>query len=407
MNKKRILFVHIPKTGGRSIESLICSSSDLNVCPVYSTADFILLQDEINYDLYQGHLMFFLKEFIKPDFIFTVLRNPIERSLSALEHIVRSPNHAAHKFIGESFDIKSALSTPEIRCHISNSMSVFLGLRPEFNTPNNQLSAFQYARKNYNHDELLKNAKRAIDEMSYIGFTETLNSNQAYLIEKLCLQDSRGIDFFDINKNPNKATRTYRERLSSSDIELLYNANLLDVELFDYAKSIAHEKGWLADESIWLDGEKSKLISDSRRSFIKSLEAQAEVNCLEYTFDMPLCGDGWHTRETDGNIYWRFTGPTPSASILLQKIAPNSYILRLHIFHSITPFHLDSLIVIYNGFKLEPPERQGSIFVYKIPYAATQAKQHTLIELLTPPTQTPEYGDDRYLGVGLSRIEIF
>ncbi len=122
---------------------------------------------------------------------------------------------------------------------------------------------------------------------------------------------------------------------------------------------------------------------------------------------MPLQGDGWHTRETDGSIYWRFTGPTPSASVFFQKINPKSLTLKLHVFHSITPIHIDSLMVIYNGFKLEAPERQGRVLIYMIPYAATLARNHTFIEFFTAPTQTPECGDDRLLGIGFSCIEIY
>ena len=78
----RVLFVHIPKTGGSSIEAYLRESS-CNADPPRSKHS--VLDVHATWDVYQnwGHF----------DYTFTVIRDPLERFRSELLHLTGDANH--------------------------------------------------------------------------------------------------------------------------------------------------------------------------------------------------------------------------------------------------------------------------------------------------------------------------
>lgn len=149
------------------------------------------------------------------------------------------------------------------------------------------------------------------------------------------------------------------------------------------------------------------LTEELRAQHIESLISSPSLEKLDYTFDMPLEGDGWHPRETNGEIYWRFTGPGQNSSLFFSKINARQATLKIHIFHAITDKHIDELSIKYNGHKLKLNSRQDNIVTFKIPAEAINTHRFVQLEFHTPPTIKPAQGDDRLLGIGLKRIEVF
>ena len=59
-----------------------------------------------------------------------------------------------------------------------------------------------------------------------------------------------------------------------------------------------------------------------RERYLRELAQRPALRALTYTFDMPLAGDGWHTREGKGEAhYWRFTGPGECSTLLFAPLA--------------------------------------------------------------------------------------
>lgn len=143
------------------------------------------------------------------------------------------------------------------------------------------------------------------------------------------------------------------------------------------------------------------------KQHIQRLESSLLLDRLDYTFDMPLEGDGWHGRETDGNTYWRFTGPTAIASLYFPRIRMHERTLRFSVFHAVTPAHLAELTATFNGVDLHCVERRLNLVTFRVPDSALEARAHAMIELSTPPAVRPNKGDDRLLGIGFTRIEAF
>lgn len=153
--------------------------------------------------------------------------------------------------------------------------------------------------------------------------------------------------------------------------------------------------------------ERPQRINDYlQEQYLQKLAVSEALAILDFTFDQPLAGDGWHNREFDGHTYWRFTGPSTTATLVFRKIAPVHAKVKVLVFHAITPAHLDNLVLAYNGFKLMLINREGSVLEYSIPDAAINSSAYTKLEFTTLPPLCPQ-GDNRMLGVALQRIEIY
>lgn len=84
--QRPIIFLHIPKTAGQSIHAFMQSSFETShICPArenWQMAGMSISQIR-QYRLFSGHLDWAHLDCVHPDpFIFTVLRNPLERILS-------------------------------------------------------------------------------------------------------------------------------------------------------------------------------------------------------------------------------------------------------------------------------------------------------------------------------------
>ncbi len=87
MNNKRLCFLHVPKTAGTSISSILSKwYANKQIFPGLTTLDYEKFdQAEIaGYDLYKGHVQFvYAKPRLPDDTCFvTLLRDPIERAIS-------------------------------------------------------------------------------------------------------------------------------------------------------------------------------------------------------------------------------------------------------------------------------------------------------------------------------------
>jgi len=241
---KRIYFIHIAKTGGISLEENLLAATSMTPCPAYYWEDLLKLENLSEHNLFLGHLQYFCKDFIGDAFTFTILRDPIERAMSGWEHIHRDPNHPARAHLEEAPDIRSALQHRRLRRHISNSMTWFLGPRPQYEKFKTKEAAIRHAIHDFPDEVMLDHAKEALDQLDFIGFTETLNSDTVRLFNILNLETRPEEELEVKNSNPTKTSKKYVEELDQETIELLREANEIDFKLYEYAQQLAGKKGW-------------------------------------------------------------------------------------------------------------------------------------------------------------------
>lgn len=130
------IFVHIPKTAGSSIRTLISSNySETEVLSLYGSHLEILQQsrDHIGklsqFGLIQGHTPYGTHHFIgcqNPRY-FSFLREPISRTLSDIAHSTRHPSHGFHHIFGApKSGIKEKIEAAGKICYYRNNMTHFL-----------------------------------------------------------------------------------------------------------------------------------------------------------------------------------------------------------------------------------------------------------------------------------------
>jgi hypothetical protein len=139
--------------------------------------------------------------------------------------------------------------------------------------------------------------------------------------------------------------------------------------------------------------------------WMQTRAAAPRVGRFDYTFDMPLAGDGWHTRESDGTCFWRFTGPGERATIHLPPLADTVRTLAFDVIQTVSAAHPHELTVRCNGVHLDGGRFDGRTITFTIAPEAVRGHDATHLEIITLPALRPS-GDARALGLAFSAIRI-
>jgi hypothetical protein len=201
----RIIFLHIPKTGGVSMGNLFHSyfSDDdfypfVNIGWRYESNERFHMNEvfrefpEITQKIVKGHFPFWFFERKDPDFhrsfYFTILRDPIERVLSHQRfHNLKTP-----------FDVK-----PNLMCKMLSSDLSLQG------------------------SKLLKNSKKNILRMNFVMFQDDYENGVRKLCEILGLPQPESI--------PHVNT-TEKHQVDKDTLQKLCKIHRLDIELYQFAK---------------------------------------------------------------------------------------------------------------------------------------------------------------------------
>lgn len=113
-----IIFLHIVKTAGttlhRIIERQFPAEEDYFLRePDHLFGDFLSLStgERARLRMLRGHMVFGMHEHLpQPATYFTLMRDPIERTISYFHHILRFPNHHAHEaIVSRNIDLREAI----------------------------------------------------------------------------------------------------------------------------------------------------------------------------------------------------------------------------------------------------------------------------------------------------------
>ena len=191
------------------------------------------------------------KKLIKGNFHYiTILRDPVVRYVSEWLHVTRSI---------KSYNMYSPFNTSTNICNKEASMLECIPKKIEDNVLTlddftlcvNNIASNRQTRlladysdtidgcnlfNPQNNKQLLKNAKKVLESLSFFGLTEYEELNQK-LFEKTFQNRFK----FKYNINPTKpSTESYRlvKKLNSSMVEKLKQLNLLDIELYKFARNL-------------------------------------------------------------------------------------------------------------------------------------------------------------------------
>ncbi len=222
-NTDTIIFLHIPKTGGRSLQSILLRkySSDEVITDAHNNLGEISEWSEerkrrIRY--LQGHFIYGAHNVLPQDCSYiTNLRDPIDRVISHYYFIRRSTGHPLHDVV--------------IQQDMSLEDYVTSGVCDEVSNDQARLIAGVSRDSPVALDEMLKMAKDNIDnKFLVVGLLEEFNKTLVLLKKRLGLRNI----FYGIRNQT--IGRPLKEQTPERTLDLISERNYADIELYAYAE---------------------------------------------------------------------------------------------------------------------------------------------------------------------------
>lgn len=224
---RKIYHIHIRKTAGTAIYSLLRSQyQDDEVCPIRSEIELRgkfppqqRLSTITQYRLISGHFYSFGQKLTSEYSIVTFLRNPLDRTISAFNHIQNDQRDPFHKKL-KGMSLMNALQSNLADLELQNGQTRFL-----------------VGNAGYDHRQLDQSAADIatafIDKIAFVGIQEQMESSLQHLAIQL------GIDV------PQQIPRTNTQitksgikvsDLSADEIGFIREHNAYDLQIYEYAQ---------------------------------------------------------------------------------------------------------------------------------------------------------------------------
>lgn len=249
-----MFFIHIPKTGGVSFEHVLMSNypEALRYKPYYDVeiADDPRIPRHVK--LMYGHHWYSTLRILPSGFLpVTILRNPLDRFVSAYKHIQRSPSHAFHSFfqacggspvrILENEVLKQSFSDTQTAmlgadCPIKGVIADLVAGRE---TLQNTKSKLTDMRRNARVDEqMLDQAKKRLAGMPAFGMTEHFPESLEWIARTFRLSFRETPTLNRAPRDPGASTPvfTHEER------QCIRQMNEFDYRLYEYAKELFEQR---------------------------------------------------------------------------------------------------------------------------------------------------------------------
>ncbi|WP_188261072.1 sulfotransferase family 2 domain-containing protein [Azospirillum tabaci] len=342
--KNGIYFLHIPKCAGTTFRAWIENN--------YYKDDAIGFWDDISViktppsvlkskHCISSHSGWGLMEHLADTHrVVTVLRDPIERTISSYRFIQQITGHALNK-LAHSVDTLEFFQHPTVRRCMANGQTRQLAFSSMKNTI--EIQSLTGTLMQHDHEKkliddfdknMLQTAIGSISKVDFLGTSENINQ----LVLSMC--DFYG--WYPPNNLP-KLNVTHAE----------FTANVTS-EVIEEIKSI-NEKDIILYEKFARDGVSGKTTPLQRNEVIRKFEVAMQSatprSDFRFDFESPLSGEGWYGREQEhGGWIVRWTGPEASSSLYLR--------LDPSINHAITLMASSYLHEIMDGIEIFANDRK-------------------------------------------------
>ncbi|MCQ6274865.1 sulfotransferase family 2 domain-containing protein [Bacillus sp. V3B] len=241
-NGKVVLFLHIPKTAGSTLKSILDNQYTSLERMDYYGGDFSKFinaaKNNPNLKCINGHFRFGIHKRIQKPFCYvTMLRHPIERVLSTYYYIKR-PNHTKNNMV-KNMSIEDFVASKEAWANhmVSNLQTTYVS----GSTPPN-----------------LEVAKKNLEQyFDVVGITEMFDQS-LFLMKKSF--GWKNIDYKSENITKNRPTINEH---SKEVIDLITQKNQLDLKLYKFGKYLLNQKIVNLDHKTKV--EMNKFLGDIKR----------------------------------------------------------------------------------------------------------------------------------------------
>ena len=398
-----LLFLHIRKTAGTSLVELLSNRYPADAWLFQAHAAINADKDPNRFGMVHGHVdPGYVKRFHRRPLVFTVLRDPLERTVSAYSFF--RENSASYFERPERTFAAGDETSRQRFSEQAQKMCLLEFLRQEPLLARQHLGDIQTRQLlcpeervslANNPAGMLEAAKRNLTSCDVVGLVERMDDTLFLLSHRMGWEGLGPIGYKNVNER----------RIPTWDVdakarEILLEWNQLDCQLYAYACGLFEQRLRAAEEG-----------------GIGAANASILPAAAYFTFDQPIHGYGWHLRERTAGRWHAWTGAAAchDAWIDLRVESGGAHALRCSIVHVLDQRLLDGLRIFVNGHAVDIEcNRDGAHVVVEaiVPGSIMNVRpqmpriQFSVAELLRPVDLDVRSGDERTLGVALGSISM-
>jgi hypothetical protein len=223
MDQRALIFLHIPKTAGTTLNRIIewqynpLSIFTIDPYRIRATAERLKQLPEARrrrLRMVRGHLYYGIHEFLPQGATYiTMLREPVARFLSSYYFLQRRPLHPMHRKVkSEKIGIEDFIRLTPHRQNLQCSLIAGIKSNGKFDD-----RALEIAK-----DNLVKS-------FSVVGISERFEESLMLIAKTFDWQ----IPYYE-----NRKVAKTRPKVESSEIEMIKEHNRLDLDLYEFGKSL-------------------------------------------------------------------------------------------------------------------------------------------------------------------------
>jgi len=362
-----LYFLHIPKTAGTTLTTFLDDHFNYNKIFKEMVWSGLLKTktDFRNYNLIRGHFGYGLyRNLSKKPLSITMLRDPIERTISFYHHINVDPisnNWVPKEFLLKHESLFHLLNDNEKKNIFTNNQTRHIALdldviklakskKSEFLYE----SSYEFVNPNMPQNKLLEIAKYNLKDFIFFGLQEKFAESLQMLCYVFGWKPIKNISKYMVLSN-----RPKKKDLSNEVIKKIEEINSLDLDLYNYAKIMFENRYKQMINELMEKYYKKKYEKLQFSNVIYELleknyddfnEDVKMFQTIDYSFREPLQGTGWYSREIaeDKKTIFRWTGPDKASNIDFPISKDHEYLIQFKIIMLKNPQLLDDIKIKVN-----------------------------------------------------------
>ena len=367
-----------------------------NICPAETWPELasIGLDGLGGYNLVQGHFGYNLLRLLpRGTKVITFLREPLQRTVSAIRHIQREPKfHPIMHDRVKSLSVSEALRDELLMSELANNQTAAIAASSPVEEIIEKIQ--QAPIQGHNHDAgkfeeepSFAIAKERLEKLDFVGICEYFNESILLLSRLMSFHPPKIAA--KINVAPGGGTNI--SSLSSADLDILRHYNKLDIALYQHALKLFNLR------------RSSLTVQEALRHFASLRPYEETPMSFQLNLGMPMPGSNWYEQEIgDDGCPFRWSGPSSISTLELPLQQGSSYSVRMKVWFLHHPSNAQYFRVSVEE-EFVPAEiwtDDGEGYDVRFTVADTKVKNDVLtqIEFHVPTWAEPNCIDTRPLG---------